>query len=69
MSEEIQKIIDELEERVAKYEKWWHNPNRAESDDWLLGKVSAYRQSIRLLRDLLERAPDSPDSPDPGGLY
>lgn len=52
--EEIEKVIAELERRERRL------------DGWADEVAHAYRQSARLLRDLLDRAPDSPD---PGGLY
>lgn len=71
--EEIRKIIDELEKRVAEHKRvglwsWWQTSLKGSKDDptYHYGKAVAYRQSVRLLRDLLDRAPDSPD---PGGLY
>ena len=67
--EAIEKIIDEIEKRVAECEeRWWQTSLKGSKDDptYHDGKAVAYRQSARLLRDLLDRAPDSPD---PGGLY
>lgn len=60
--EEIEKIIERLREFAERCEEH-------DAEYWA-GKANAYRQSARILREVLEEESlNPPDSPDPGGLY